>query len=139
MRALPTLNAVLNAASACFLGLGYYYIQTRNIKAHRNCMVSAFVTSCVFLISYLTYHAMAGTTRFTAQGWIRPVYFTILGTHTLLAVVMVPMILITLSRALRERFDRHKAIAIWTWPVWVYVSVTGVVIYVMLYHLYPTA
>jgi uncharacterized membrane protein YozB (DUF420 family) len=129
----------LNAASACFLGFGYYFIRTRNIKAHRNCMVSAFVTSCLFLISYLTYHAMAGSTRFTAQGWIRPVYFTILGTHTVLAAAMVPMILITLSRALRERFDRHKVIAVWTWPVWVYVSVTGVVIYVMLYHLYPSA
>jgi uncharacterized membrane protein YozB (DUF420 family) len=109
--------------------------------AHRNCMLTAFGTSTLFLLGYVTYHISkhyltgSGVTRFAAQGWIRPVYFAILLTHTLLAAVIMPLILITLARALTRRFELHRKIARWTWPLWMYVSVTGVVIYWMLYHL----
>ncbi|HWF18533.1 MAG TPA: DUF420 domain-containing protein [Verrucomicrobiae bacterium] len=140
---LPIVNGSLNGLSAVFLGFGYFFIRNKNVKAHRNCMISAFVTSTLFLACYLTYHYYMArvlhhpTTRFTDPAWFRPIYLTILITHTTLAVVIVPLILITLSRALRERFDRHKVIARWTWPLWMYVSVTGVVIYFLLYQIYP--
>lgn len=134
---LPTLNALLNSTSAVLLLIGYGFIRRKQIAAHRACMLSALVTSVLFLISYLTYHVQVGTTKFLGEGIIRPVYFTLLTSHTLLAIVIVPMALITLSRALRGRFDRHRRIARWTFPVWLYVSITGVLIYFMLYHWFP--
>jgi uncharacterized membrane protein YozB (DUF420 family) len=130
---LPTVNATLNATSAFLLVLGYMFIRRRNVAAHRVCMVSAFVTSTLFLVSYLTYHYYHGSQHFHGQGWIRTVYFTVLTSHTILAAVIVPLVLVTLVRALRERFDQHRKIARWTLPIWMYVSVTGVIIYWMLY------
>ena len=134
---LPAINASLNALSACLLACGYFFIKQKKIRAHRNCMIAAFVTSTLFLIFYLIYHANAGRTVFKEPASFRPIYLTILATHTVLAVVIVPMILISLSRALKERFEAHKKIARWTWPLWMYVSVTGVVIYLILYKIYP--
>jgi putative membrane protein len=133
---LPTLNAILNSVSATFLAAGYVFIRQKKIGAHRSCMVSAFITSTLFLISYLVYHYHHGATTFQGQGIVRVVYLTVLATHTVLATAIVPMILVTFMRALRERFDRHRRIARWTLPLWFYVSVTGVVVYLMLYHLY---
>lgn len=118
---------------------GYLCIRRRKILAHKICMGSAFAVSIVFLISYLTYHVQVGSVRFAGQGWIRPVYFTLLASHTILAAVIVPLALVTVSRALRARFDRHIRIARVTLPLWLYVSVTGVIVYWMLYHLYRTA
>ena len=132
---LPTLNASLNGASAVMLMTGYVFIRLKHRSAHRLCMIAALTLSSLFLISYLIYHAQVGSVRFTGQGAIRTVYFSILISHTILAVAIVPLVVITLLRALRERFDRHRRIARWTLPVWLYVSVTGVVIYWMLYHL----
>lgn len=137
--ALPALNATLNGMSAILLIVGYVCIRRRQIIAHKTCMASACVTSALFLASYLTYHAQVGSVRFTGQGWVRPVYFAILFSHTVLAVVTLPLALVTLGRALRGRFDRHARLARWTLPVWLYVSVTGVVIYWMLYRLFPRA
>lgn len=134
---LPALNAILNGTSAALLLCGYLCIRRKKIAAHRACMVSAFAVSALFLISYLTLHYYAGMTRFTGQGWIRPAYFSILLSHTILAAAIVPLILLTLSRAIRGQFDRHVRIARWTLPCWVYVSVTGVVVYWILYQLYP--
>lgn len=130
---LPTLNAILNGTSAILLTIGWLLIRSGRWRQHRAVMITAFCTSVLFLISYLTYHASAGVKHFTGQGPIRTVYFTILITHTILAVVIVPLVLVTLSRALSSRFDRHRAIARWTLPLWMYVSVTGVVVYFMLY------
>jgi putative membrane protein len=132
----PTLNAILNATSAVLLACGYAMIRRRRISAHRACMLAAFACSTVFLVSYVLYHLRVGVVHFTGQGWIRPVYFTLLGTHTVLAIAIVPLALITLSRALSARYDRHRRIARWTLPLWFYVSVTGVIIYFLLYHLY---
>jgi uncharacterized membrane protein YozB (DUF420 family) len=134
---LPLLNACLNATSAILLTIGYVQIKKQRQIAHRNCMIGAFSASTLFLISYLYYHAHAKTTHFVDPAWFRPIYLAILLTHTLLAAVIVPMVLITLSRALKQRFDRHKAIARWTWPIWMYVSITGVVIYLILYQIFP--
>jgi putative membrane protein len=130
---LPTLNAALNTLSAVFLCAGYLFIRSSNRGAHRRCMLAAVACSTLFLISYLVYHFQVGSVGFKGQGWIRPVYFAILITHTILAAAVVPLALITVIRALRERFDAHRRIARWTFPVWLYVSVTGVVIYLMLY------
>ncbi len=138
MHSLPTINAVLNSLSAFFLLCGYTLIRRGQVGKHRACMVAAFVSSVLFLVGYLTYHAHAGTTRFAGQGWVRPVYFAILISHTLLAAVIVPLAITTLTFALKERFQKHKRIARWTLPIWVYVSVTGVIIYLMLYHLFPS-
>ena len=135
---LPHLNAVLNTTSAILLTIGYRFIRRGNIPAHRNCQVAAFVTSILFLTSYLTYHYFHGDTKFLGQGAVRPFYFTILITHVVLAIVILPLVLITLYRAARGDFLRHRRIARWTLPIWLYVSITGVVVYVMLYHLYPT-
>ena len=135
---LPTLNAALNSLSAVFLLAGFFFIRSRNPSAHRLCMLSAFGCSILFLISYLTYHYQVGSVPFRGQGWVRAVYFSILLTHTVLAVTVVPLALITLNRALKERFDAHRRIARWTLPVWLYVSVTGVVVYWMLYWLVPS-
>lgn len=140
---LPAVNACLNGLSAIFLSAGYYFIRRHKISAHRNCMVSAFVTSVIFLICYITYHTYLayvlhrGPTKFTEPQWFRPIYLAILLTHTVLAVVIVPMVLITLNRALKARFVLHKKIARWTWPLWMYVSVTGVLIYWLLYIKFP--
>ena len=130
---LPALNAALNSLSAVFLFAGYLFIRAKNRDAHRACMLSAFACSMLFLISYLAYHFQVGSVGFKGRGWIRPVCFTILISHTVLAAAMVPLALITLVRALREKFDAHRRIARWTFPIWLYVSVTGVVIYLMLY------
>lgn len=133
---LPTVNATLNSASALLLSVGYFFIRQKRITAHKICMISAFATSILFLASYLFYHYNIGSKSFTGQGWIRPVYFTILISHTILAMVIVPLVIITLSRALKARFVKHKKIARWTLPIWLYVSVTGVTVYLMLYQLY---
>ncbi len=135
---LPTLNAFLNSTSFVLLVIGRRFIKKGNRHAHKKCMISAVLTSVLFLISYLTYHYYHGATRFAGEGWIRPVYFTILTSHTILAAAIVPLVIITLRRGLQEIFDKHKRIARWTYPLWLYVSVTGVVIYIILYHLYPT-
>jgi uncharacterized membrane protein YozB (DUF420 family) len=135
---LPHLNAILNSTSALLLLAGFRFIRLGRIRAHRNCQVTAVVTSTLFLISYLTYHYYHGATRFAGQGLVRPLYFTILTSHTILAVVIVPLILITLYRAARGDFIRHRRIARWTLPLWLYVSVTGVIVYLMLYHIYPS-
>ena len=134
---LPTLNAILNSISAVLLVTGYSFIRRKNIKAHRACMIAAFVTSSLFLSSYLIYHYNVGSVKFQGQGIVRRIYFAILLTHTILAITIVPMIFVTFAQALKGRFDRHRAIARWTFPIWLYVSVTGVVVYLMLYHLYP--
>ena len=132
---LPTINACLNATAALLLIIGYVLIRQQRRSAHRACMLAAFACSVLFLISYLTYHAHAGTTRFPGVGTVRTVYLTILLTHTVLAALVPFLALITLVRALRERFAAHRAIARWTLPIWLYVSVTGVVIYWMLYQM----
>jgi putative membrane protein len=134
---LPAVNAALNATSAVLVIAGYGCIRTGHKQAHAGFMASAVVVSLVFLISYLTYHAHIGSKHFEGHGWVQPVYFSILISHTILAAVtalwLVP---VTIYRAVRRRFDRHKSIARWTLPVWLYVSATGVVIYFMLYHWY---
>jgi putative membrane protein len=133
--ALPALNAALNAGSAILLAAGYVFIRRRQITAHFACMLSAFALSTLFLVSYVVYHYHAGSRPFGGQGWIRPVYFFFLLTHVTLAAVIVPLALTTIWRALRGRFDRHVPLARWTLPIWLYVSVTGVLIYWMLYGL----
>ena len=135
---LPTLNAALNTLSAVFLCAGYLFIRAKAVRAHRTCMLSAFGCSALFLVSYLVYHYQVGSVAFQGQGWVRVVYFAILLTHTILAVAIVPLALLTLFRALRERFDAHRRIARWTMPIWLYVSVTGVIVYWMLYRLTPS-
>ena len=130
----PAINASLNGASTVLLLVGRWFISQRRIAAHRATMITAVITSALFLTSYLYYHAHVGSVHFQGTGWSRPLYFTLLISHVLLAIVIVPMVLITLTRALRERFDRHRAIARWTFPLWLYVSVTGVLVYFMLYH-----
>jgi putative membrane protein len=140
---LPAVNATLNGLSAIFLAAGFIFIKRKNRNAHRNCMIAAFITSAVFLACYITYHTYLGVvlhrgpTRFlNPPGW-RPVYLTILLTHTVLAVTIVPMVFRTLYLARKQRFESHRKIARWTWPLWMYVSVTGVVIYLMLYQIFP--
>ncbi len=132
---LPTVNATLNIISAILLTVGYVLIRQRKIAAHKKCMLAAFAVSVLFLISYCIYHANAGSTKFTQQGWIRPVYFAILISHILLAFAIVPLALRTLYLAWREKFDKHRRIAKITLPIWLYVSITGVIIYLMLYQM----
>ena len=135
---LPAVNASLNALATVFLTLGFIFIKQQKKEAHRNCMIAAFITSTVFLACYLTYHfSVTAVTKFQGQGIVRPIYFIILITHIILAVVIVPMILMTMSRALKARWEHHKKIARWTWPLWMYVSVTGVIVYLMLYQWFP--
>ncbi len=135
---LPIVNACLNALSAIFLTTGYVFIRRGNKVAHRNCMISAFVTSTIFLVCYLTYHFMVkAVTRFEKPAWFRPIYLLILFSHLALAIAIIPLVLVTLRRAIKGRFDLHKKIARWTWPIWMYVSVTGVVIYLLLYQIFP--
>src|SRR5580698_1716944 len=134
----PALDAFLNGSSALLIGTGFYFIKNKRVEAHKRMMLAAFGTSTLFLISYLYYHLVlrAGVTHFQGQGVSRPLYFTLLTSHTILAVVVVPFVLITLIRALKGRFARHKAIAPYTFAIWMYVSVTGVVIYLMLYKIF---
>ena len=134
----PVINATLNGTSAVLLLIGRNFIKRGRVAAHRAVMITAVGLSTLFLISYLYYHAHVGSVHFKGRGLSRPIYFSILISHTLLAAAIVPLVIITLSRALRERFDRHRAIARWTYPLWLYVSVTGVVIYFMLYHLFTS-
>lgn len=133
---LPALNATLNGTSGVLLAAGYYFMRRRQIARHRACMIAAFVTSSAFLVSYLVYHAHIGSKPFPGHGPIRAVYFAVLITHILLAAVIVPLALVTLRRGWVLDVRRHRRIARWTWPLWMYVSVTGVVIYVMLYRMY---
>jgi len=135
--ALPALNAVLNGASAVLLTGGWLAIRRRRIAVHRACMLAAFSVSVLFLVSYVVYHALVGSRPFTGQGWIRPVYFAVLISHVVLAAAMVPFVLTTLYRALGADFPRHVRLARVTLPVWLYVSVTGVVVYLVLYRLFP--
>jgi len=132
---LPTFNALLNATAAVLLVWGYRLIRRKRIETHRKVMTTAFVVSCAFLVSYLIYHYQVGTVRFQKTGAIRTLYLSILATHTVLAAAVPPLAIVTLRRGLAARFVRHRRIARWTLPIWLYVSVTGVVIYVMLYHL----
>lgn len=130
---LPAVNASLNALSGVLLLTGYIMIRTRRIKQHRRCMIAAFITSSVFLVCYIVYHAQVGSVPFTRQGFVRPLYFTILVTHVTLAAAVLPLAIVTLSRGLKGRYPLHVRIARWTFPIWLYVSVTGVLVYVLLY------
>ena len=132
---LPTVNATLNTISTVLLTIGFLMIRRRKIIAHRNCMIAAFVVSGLFLTSYLIYHYHAGSTPFEGTGWIRSIYFAVLIPHIILAATILPLALITLYLALRKRFAKHRRIARWTLPIWLYVSVTGIIVYWMLYHL----
>ena len=140
---LPALNAVLNGLSASLLALGFYFIRRQRQIAHRNCMIGAVCTSVLFLASYITYHGYRawhlhlGPTVFRDPPWFRPIYLTILLTHTVLAVVILPMVVVTLVRAMRKRFESHRRLARGTWPLWMYVSVTGVLVYLLLYQIFP--
>lgn len=134
---LPTLNAALNAASALLLVAGYAFIRRGKVTQHKACMGTAFALSVAFLISYLTYHFQVGSVRFQGTGWIRPLYFVILISHSALAALVPLLALITLSRALKGNFAAHRRIARWTLPVWLYVSLTGIIVYWMVYRLYP--
>jgi uncharacterized membrane protein YozB (DUF420 family) len=137
---LPTFNALLNATTGVLIVTGFIMIRRKRIAAHRACMIGAVISSSLFLISYLVYHVGfgAGVTRFTGTGLARTAYHTILISHTILAVTVVPFVIVTLKRALGGAFLRHRSIAKWTFPIWLYVSVTGVIVYLMLYHLYPS-
>jgi len=130
---LPAVNATLNATSGVLLTIGYALIRARKIEQHRKVMIAAFVSSSLFLVSYVVYHAQVGSVRFTRTGFVRPLYFTILITHVTLAAAVLPLAIITLSRGLKTRYAQHKRIARWTLPIWLYVSVTGVLVYVLLY------
>ncbi|MBE86517.1 MAG: hypothetical protein CMO69_02130 [Verrucomicrobiales bacterium] len=135
---LPIINACLNALATVFLMLGYLFIRQGNKTAHKKCMISAFLTSAVFLTCYLIYHFNTEVvTRFVNPSWFRPIYLVILITHVILAVVILPLIFMTFSRALKARYELHKKIAKWTWPLWMYVSITGVLIYLLLYQIFP--
>jgi uncharacterized membrane protein YozB (DUF420 family) len=130
---LPTLNAVLNGTSAVLLAFGYLFIRRKKVNLHKACMVSAFVISTLFLVSYLIYHYHAGSKPFPGEGWTRPLYFAILISHVILATVTLPLSIVTLARGVRGRFEKHRSIARWALPIWLYVSVTGVAVYLMLY------
>jgi uncharacterized membrane protein YozB (DUF420 family) len=140
---LPAVNASLNGLSAILLGFGYYFVRRNRLIAHRNCMITACCSSVLFLACYLTYHTWMRQTHGTAHTvflepqWFRPIYRVILYTHLVAAIAILPLVAVTLTRALRQRFELHKKIARWTWPVWMYVSVTGVVIYFLLYQIFP--
>ena len=132
----PPLNAGLNGASAVLLTTGRVLIRQKKVRLHRACMITAVVTSSLFLTSYLYYHAHVRSVHFPGTGWVRPLYFTILISHTVLAAVVVPLVVLSLNYGLSSRFDRHRRLARWTFPIWLYVSVTGVVVYIMLYQIY---
>ena len=137
VHALPVVNATLNGIAAVLLVCGYICIRNRKVQLHRRFMISAFVVSCVFLVCYLAYHYNVGSVRFDKPGWVRTVYLWILLTHTVLAAAVPVLAIITLSRALKAKFARHRAIARWTFPIWLYVSVTGVLVYLLLYQIRP--
>src|ERR1041385_8774522 len=130
---LPALNATLNGISGVLLISGYLLMRARRLDLHRRVIIAAFATSSLFLISYVTYHAQVGSVRFTRQGFVRPLYFTILATHVTLAALVLPLAIVTLTRGLKGRYPQHRRIARWTFPIWLYVSVTGVLVYVLLY------
>ena len=130
---LPAVNATLNGVAGVLLLIGFLLIRSRKIDLHRRFMVAAFIASALFLVSYIVYHAQVGSVRFTRQGFVRPLYFTILITHVVLAATVLPLAIVTLTRGLKGRFPAHRAIARWTLPIWLYVSVTGVLVYVLLY------
>jgi uncharacterized membrane protein YozB (DUF420 family) len=132
----PVLNASLNGASAVLITGGRFLIRRQKVQLHRMCMIAAVATSSLFLVSYLYYHAHVHSVHFPGQGWVRPVYFTILISHTLLATTVIPLVVLSLNYALRGKFDQHRRVVRWTYPVWLYVSITGVVVYVMLYQVY---
>jgi len=134
---LAPLNSVLNAMAAILLLAGFYCIRRRRVRAHRAFMLSAFAVSVAFFISYSVYHYQVGDVRFQGRGWVRSVYFTILISHVFLAAAIVPLVIVTLWRALNRNFRQHRRIAVWAWPMWIYVSITGVVVYLMCYQLYP--
>ena len=131
---LAGVNAALNSVSAVFLILGFIFIKKKQISRHKTCMLVAFSASTLFLISYILYHYHVGSVPFQGRGWIRPVYYSLLLSHIVLAAAIVPMVLVTLARALKGRFNQHRRLARWTLPLWLYVSVTGVTVYWMLYH-----
>ena len=133
---LPHFQAILNTSAALFLAAGYYFIRTQKRHSHRNCMIAALVISTVFMVSYLTYHAKVGYMPFAGEGIIRPFYFTVLASHVILAAVIIPMVLLTVGYAIKGNFDKHPRIARWTLPIWFYVSVSGVLIYILGFHIY---
>lgn len=135
---LPALNACLNSLCTILLTAGFIFIKRKNERAHRNCMIAALVTSSLFLTSYLYYHYHVGTTVFP-EHWFRPIYLMILLTHTVLAIVIVPLIIAAVVQAIRGKFESHRKITRWAWPMWMYVSVTGVLIYLLLYQIFPPA
>lgn len=135
---LPHFQAALNTSAALLLGVGYYFIRTQNRYGHRKCMVAALVISSMFMVSYLTYHARVGYIPFSGEGFIRPVYFTILASHIILAAAIVPMVVLTVVYAIRDNFNKHPHIARWTLPLWFYVSISGVLIYVLGFHIYTS-
>jgi len=134
---LPHINAVLNGISTVLLVIGFVLIKNGRRDAHRTAMISAIVVSAIFLVSYLTYHFTAPIFLFPGAGWAVPAYYTLLVSHVVLAAIVTPMVIVTAWRALHGEFDRHKAIAKWTWPIWIFVTVSGVAVYVILYHIYP--
>ena len=133
---LPAINATLNGTSAILIGVGRSLIRRQKIQLHKRTMIAAVITSSLFLACYLYYHAHVGSVRFQGHGWSRPVYYTILISHTILAITVLPLVILSLNSGLRARYDRHRRISRWTYPIWMYVSVTGVVVYLMLYHLF---
>ena len=135
-RIFPPLDATLNAINAVLLAIGHNFIKRGQVLKHRATMITAFITSCLFLGCYLYYHAHVGSVHFRGQGWWRPVYFSILISHTILATIVLPLVVITLALGLRNKFETHRRIARWTYPIWMYVSVTGVIVYLMLYKLF---
>ena len=135
-RIFPPIDATLNGITAVLLSIGHNFIKRGQVLKHRAMMIVAFITSCLFLGCYLYYHAHVGSVRFRGHGWSRPVYFSILISHTILATVIVPLVIITLTLGLRSKFEKHRKIARWTYPIWMYVSVTGVIVYLMLYKLF---
>ena len=137
IRLMPPFQAVMNALAIVLLSVGYYFIRSGNRAMHRNCMLVTLAVSSVFLVSYLSYHALVGYQPFAGRGLIRPVYFTLLGSHIVLAATIVPLVLATVWFAARGQFERHPRIARWTLPIWLYVSVSGVVVYVLGFHVYP--
>ena len=134
---LPHLQAGLNVATVCLISIAYYNIRRENRAVHRQFMVAALVVSALFMVSYLTYHSQVGNIKFAGEGGVRPFYFTILASHVILAALIVPMVITTAFLALRGSFERHRRIARWTFPVWIYVSMSGIVVYLMAFHLYP--
>ncbi len=134
---MPPFQAAANALATTLLGLGYYFVKTGRRHAHRNCMILTLVVSTIFLASYLTYHNLVGYAPFVGQGWIRPIYFSLLFSHIVLAAVIVPLVLATVWFAARGNFTRHPKIARWTLPLWMYVSISGVIVYILGFHVYP--